>query len=43
MQGTSLARRADPVGGSAAQLGQFVQKEFGKWRTVVKESGATAE
>jgi tripartite-type tricarboxylate transporter receptor subunit TctC len=34
---------ADPVGGSAAQLGQFVQKEFEKWRTVVKESGATAE
>jgi tripartite-type tricarboxylate transporter receptor subunit TctC len=34
---------ADPVGGSAAQLGQFLQKEFEKWRTVVKESGATAE
>ncbi|MBA2961043.1 MULTISPECIES: Bug family tripartite tricarboxylate transporter substrate binding protein [Ramlibacter] len=34
---------ADPVGGSAAQLGQFVQKEYEKWRTVVRESGATAE
>jgi tripartite-type tricarboxylate transporter receptor subunit TctC len=34
---------ADPVGGSPAQLGQFVQKEYEKWRTVVRESGATAE
>jgi hypothetical protein len=34
---------ADPVGGSPAQFGQFVQKEFEKWRVVVRESGATAE
>lgn len=34
---------ADPVGGTPAQFGQFVQKEFEKWRTVVRESGATAE
>jgi tripartite-type tricarboxylate transporter receptor subunit TctC len=34
---------ADPVGGSPAQFGQFVQREFEKWRTVVRESGATAE
>jgi len=34
---------ADPVGGSAQQFGQFVQKEFEKWRVIVRESGATAE
>ena len=34
---------ADPVGGTPAQLGQFQQKEYEKWRTIVRESGATAE
>ena len=34
---------ADPVGGSPQQFGQFVQKEFEKWRVIVRESGATAE
>ncbi len=34
---------ADPVGGSPQQFGQFVQREFEKWRTVVRESGAVAE
>jgi tripartite-type tricarboxylate transporter receptor subunit TctC len=34
---------ADPVGGTPQQFAQFVQREFEKWRTVVKESGATAE
>lgn len=34
---------ADPVGGTPAQFGQFVQKEYEKWRVVVRESGATAE
>ena len=34
---------ADPVGGSAAQFGQFIQKEFEKWRVIVRESGATAD
>ncbi|KQT10940.1 Bug family tripartite tricarboxylate transporter substrate binding protein [Ramlibacter sp. Leaf400] len=34
---------ADPVGGSPEQFGQFVQKEFEKWRVVVRESGASAE
>jgi tripartite-type tricarboxylate transporter receptor subunit TctC len=34
---------ADPVGGSPEQFGRFVQKEFEKWRVVVRESGATAE
>jgi tripartite-type tricarboxylate transporter receptor subunit TctC len=34
---------ADPVGGPPEQFGRFVQKEFEKWRVVVRESGATAE
>lgn len=34
---------AEPVGGTPAQLGQFTRAEFEKWRTVVRESGATAE
>ena len=34
---------ADPVGGSAAQFGQFTQQEAEKWRTIVRESGATVE
>ena len=34
---------ADPVGGSAAQFGQFIQKEFEKWRVIVRDSGATAD
>jgi len=34
---------ADPIGGTPQQFGQFVQREFEKWRVVVKESGATAE
>jgi tripartite-type tricarboxylate transporter receptor subunit TctC len=34
---------ADPVGGTPQQFGEFVQREFEKWRVVVKESGAVAE
>jgi tripartite-type tricarboxylate transporter receptor subunit TctC len=34
---------ADPAGGTPQQFGQFVQREFEKWRVVVRESGATAE
>jgi tripartite-type tricarboxylate transporter receptor subunit TctC len=34
---------ADPVGGTPQQFGQFIQREFEKWRVVVRESGATAE
>jgi tripartite-type tricarboxylate transporter receptor subunit TctC len=34
---------ADPVGGTPQQFAQFIQKEFEKWRVVVRESGATAE
>nr|WP_251010840.1 tripartite tricarboxylate transporter substrate binding protein [Variovorax paradoxus] len=34
---------ADPVGGTAAQFGQFTQKEYKKWKVIVRESGATPE
>ncbi len=38
-----VAQGADPVGGSPAQFGQFVQREHDKWKAIVRESGATAE
>ena len=38
-----ISQGADPVGGSAVQFSQFIQREFEKWRAVVRESGATAE
>ena len=34
---------ADPAGGSPAQFGQFTQKEYDKWKVIVRDSGATAE
>ena len=38
-----VVQGADPVGGTALQFGQFVQRETDKWRVIVKESGAKAE
>ena len=38
-----VAQGADPAGGTAAQFGQFTQREFEKWRAIVRESGARAE
>ncbi len=34
---------ADPVGGTASQFAQFVQKEYEKWKVIVLESKATAD
>ena len=34
---------ADPAGGTPAQFGQFVQKEYEKWKVIVRDSGATPE
>jgi tripartite-type tricarboxylate transporter receptor subunit TctC len=34
---------ADPAGGSPQDFGAFVQREFEKWRTVVRDSGAVVE
>jgi tripartite-type tricarboxylate transporter receptor subunit TctC len=38
-----IAQGADPVGGTPAEFGQFVQREYEKWKLVVRESGATVE
>ena len=43
MEAALIKEGADPAGGTPQQFGQFVQREFEKWRTVVKESGAVAE
>jgi tripartite-type tricarboxylate transporter receptor subunit TctC len=34
---------ADPAGGTPQQFAEFVQREYEKWKAVVRESGATAE
>ena len=34
---------ADPAGGTPQAFAAFVQREYEKWRVVVRESGATAE
>jgi tripartite-type tricarboxylate transporter receptor subunit TctC len=38
-----VGQGSDPVGGTPAEFGQFVQREYEKWKVVVRESGATAE
>ena len=38
-----IGQGADPVRGTPAEFGQFVQREYDKWKLVVRESGATAE
>ncbi len=43
MQAALIKEGADPAGGTPQQFGAFVQREYEKWRVVVKESGATAE
>ena len=43
MQAQMIREGADPVGGTPVMLGQFTQKEFEKWRALVRESGATVE
>ena len=41
---TQMVREgADPVGGTSAQFGQFVHKEYEKWKVIVRGSGAVAE
>ena len=41
---TQLIREgADPAGGTAAAFGQFVRREYEKWKVIVRESGATAQ
>ena len=34
---------ADPAGGTPAEFGQFVRREYEKWKLIVRESGAKPE
>jgi tripartite-type tricarboxylate transporter receptor subunit TctC len=34
---------ADPAGGTPAAFGEFVQREYEKWKLIVRESGATSQ
>ena len=43
VQAQMIREGANPVGGTPDMLGQFTQKEFEKWRALVRESGATVE
>ena len=43
LQEQLIREGADPVGGPPQQFAQFVQKEYEKWRVIVRESGATAD
>jgi tripartite-type tricarboxylate transporter receptor subunit TctC len=43
VEAAMVGEGADPVGGTPQQFGQFVQREFEKYRAVVRESGAVAE
>ena len=38
-----IGQGADPVGGTPAEFAQFVQREYDKWKAVVRESGAAVE
>jgi tripartite-type tricarboxylate transporter receptor subunit TctC len=39
LEAQMIREGADPVGGSADQFAKFTQKEFGKWRGIVRSSG----
>jgi tripartite-type tricarboxylate transporter receptor subunit TctC len=43
MQARLIKEGADPVGGTPEQFAQFVQREYEKWKVVVRESGAKSD
>ena len=43
VQTRMIEEGADPAGGTPEQFGAFVRREFEKWRTVVRESGAVVD
>ena len=43
METQMIREGADPIGGTPAEFGEFVRREFEKWKFIVRESGATAE
>jgi tripartite-type tricarboxylate transporter receptor subunit TctC len=42
-QAQMIREGADPAGGTPQQFAEFVEREYEKWRVIVRESGATAE
>ena len=43
LEAQMIREGADPVGGTPAQFGQFVHKDYEKWKVIVRESKATAD
>jgi tripartite-type tricarboxylate transporter receptor subunit TctC len=43
LQEQMIREGADPIGGTPEQFGKFTQKEYAKWKVVVRESGASVE
>jgi tripartite-type tricarboxylate transporter receptor subunit TctC len=43
LQEQMVREGADPVGGTAAQFGQFTRAEHDKWKLIVQQSGASVE
>lgn len=43
LQAQMIREGADPVGGSPEQFGKFTQKEYLKWKDVVRASGASVD
>lgn len=43
VQQVLIREGAEPIGGTPAHLGQFTRAEFEKWRTVVRDSGASTD
>ncbi|MNC97995.1 Tripartite tricarboxylate transporter family receptor [compost metagenome] len=38
-----LSQGAEPLGGTAAELGTYIRTEIPKWRKIIKESAARAD
>jgi len=43
LEAQMIREGADPVGGTPEQFGKFTRQEYEKWKSIVRESGATAE
>ncbi len=43
LEAQMIREGADPAGGTPEQFAQFVQKEYEKWKVIVRDSKATAE
>ncbi len=43
LEAQMIREGADPAGGTPEQFAQFVQKEYDKWKVIVRDSKATAE